>query len=73
MNKLQMRTEKKNNFTLNIKYSLYISKSICFLHRFVYHGSILYEMLLWFFKVESAVMEMIIPDFNKTIIKNIIF
>ena len=56
----QMITEKKNNnFTININYLLYISKSICFSHTFVYHRSILYQMLLRFFKVENAVMEMI--------------
>ena len=55
-----MTTEKKNNnFTLNINYLLYISKSIFFSHTFVYHRSILYQMLLRFFKVESADMEMI--------------
>ena len=55
-----MTTEKKNyNFTLNINYLLYTSKSICFSHIFVYYRSILYSMLLRFFKVESAVIEMI--------------
>ena len=43
----QMTTEmkKNNNFTLNINYLSYISKSICFSHTFVYyriHCSILY-------------------------------
>ena len=72
-----MTTEKKNNnFTLNINYLLYTSKSICFSHTFVYHRSILYLMLLRFFKVERAVIEMImiefsIPDYNETIINNI--
>ena len=38
----QMTTEKNTKFTLNINYSLYSSKSICFSHTFVYHRSILY-------------------------------
>ena len=55
-----MTTEKKNyNFILNINYLLYTSKSICFSHIFVYYRSILYSMLLRFFKVESAVIKMI--------------
>ena len=55
-----MTTEKKNyNFTLNINYLLYTLKSICFSHIFVYYRSILYSMLLKFFKVESTVFEMI--------------
>ena len=42
----------------------------------MYHRSILYLMLLRFFKVVSAVIEMImiefsIPDYNETMIKNI--
>ena len=58
-----MTTEKKNyNFTLNINCLLYTSKSICFSHIFVYYRSILYSMLLRFFKVESAVIEMIIVN-----------
>ena len=56
----QMTTERKNyNFTLNINYLLYTSKSISFSHTFVYYRSILYSMLFRFFKVESAVIEMI--------------
>ena len=69
---------KKNyNFTLNINYLLYTSKSICFSHTFVYYRSILYSMLLTFFKVESAVafnscmIEFSIPGYNTKIIKNI--
>ena len=59
-----MTTEKKNyNFTLNINYLLYTSKSICFSHIFVYYRSILYSMLLRFFKVESAVIEMMVFGF----------
>ena len=34
--------KKNNNFTLNINYLLYTSKSICFSHTFVYHCSMLY-------------------------------
>ena len=55
-----MTTEKKNyNFKLNINYLLYTSKSIYFSHIFVYYRSIVYSMLLRFFKVESAVIGMI--------------